>query len=61
MNKVTISFTRRFTKGILQGLEHDDTIGFVSLALARSWIAGIQANKSLPYVLVRYQFIFRIS
>lgn len=56
---VTLSFTKRFTRGLLEGLTHSDTLRFVDVESACRWIAGVTENSSkkrLDYRLVCYHF-----
>lgn len=40
-------FTRKFTKGSLKGIDHNDTMTFVSVDAAEEWYTGVNANKKL--------------
>jgi hypothetical protein len=42
---VTLYFTRRFTKGNLVGLHHNDKITFASYESAKVWLNGINKHS----------------
>ncbi len=53
--KTTLYFTREFTKGLLKGIRHIDSLSFVSVESAENWRKGIARNHkrgSLNYKLV---------
>jgi hypothetical protein len=50
----TLRFTRLFTSGHLEGLTHDDVMGFCSAADCDEWVATINASKKLSYRIVSW-------
>lgn len=57
MNKVTATFTRKFTRGVLVGIYHNDKLTFVSHQSAYEWLEGVSANiasGALDYMLVEF-------
>lgn len=41
---IRVYFTRKFIKGSLKGMIHHDSLGFVNLESASTWINGIKAK-----------------
>ena len=57
MKKVTATFTRKFTRGVLVGICHNDKLTFVSRQSAYEWLEGVSANIAagvLDYMLVEF-------
>ncbi len=53
----TLYFTRRFTKGALKGLTHQDKITFPTVEGCTEWLAAVAKNASkLGYVIVDRSF-----
>ena len=52
MNGTTLYFTREFTKGILKGIRHNDSLPFVSVERAEIWRKRINAKRGLEYKIV---------
>ncbi len=58
--KVKVNFARRFTRGTLKGLDHQDSIPFISKELALDWVKGIQSNfdaGNLDYFLASWDLV----
>jgi len=43
---VTLYFTRLFTRGVLKGLTHHDSISYPSAERCLSWVAAINAKEA---------------
>lgn len=65
MGKVTLYFTREFTRGRLKGCRHNDTISFVgdsftsACAAAKSWVEMVNrqaARGKIDYKVVDKSF-----
>ena len=41
-----VVFKRRFTKGTLKGLTHNDQVHHVSVVACKDWIAGVERNSA---------------
>lgn len=52
--QIVARVTREFTKGILKGEIHRDTLTFVSVKRAEDWLAAIKANTTLNYVITDF-------
>ena len=53
---VTLYFTKRFTRGLLKGLDHSGSMTFVSVEAAAEWARKVRANKRLDFNLVDASF-----
>lgn len=42
----TLAFTREFTRGNLEGLTHEDNVGFCRAADADEWVASVNAANA---------------
>lgn len=58
---VTLNFTRHFTSGTLVGIDHNDTLGFVSVDAARRWVRCVSASNAeggCDYKVTAYAMTF---
>jgi hypothetical protein len=49
---VTVSFTRTFKRGALDGLSIPQTVSFPSVADAESWIAGVANHPEISGAVI---------
>jgi hypothetical protein len=59
MKTTTLFFTREFTKGTLAGLQHTDSLPFVSVERAAEWLKVVRAKGEkgkLPFRIVDASF-----
>lgn len=53
----TLYFTRKFTKGNLQGLTHNGSITFPTVGGCLKWLAGVAKNaRKLDYIIIDKSF-----
>jgi hypothetical protein len=53
---IKVNFTRKFYKGNLNGLTHNDSITFINREAALRWLAGIKQNvEKLDYYIENYE------